>query len=416
MRSHKKIILKIFFLFSFLLGSFIFLGIFGSVNSAQAALTCQVRNGACVGAEIALLRMSDAVNAHAGLEGSSVYSHRICCEDDAGVVTISNNCLAPINDTFLHLLASDNAHVDSLGGYANDACISVNSGAISCSYQNGACATGACLASISANTNAHIGDCVAYPRKVCCEFSIPLTCTLALDFTSIVVGDSATLIWVTTGATGVDINTVPEALSDSKIVTPVVTTTYDLVATDGVNSVTCSETLTVTAPLPVCDSFTASPSSIISGNSSTLTWATTDAVSVSINGVGKALDGNEIVSPIANTVYTLTADNADGDSVICSTTVTIIPPPSSPDGHMKLNYFDKDIVAVFNDASLFLLGIVGKLVLLFLIFGGVYYIMSGADPKKQENAKKIITYALLGLVFVLISYAVIVALDRIGAL
>ena len=89
---------------------------------------------------------------------------------------------------------------------------------------------------------------------------------------------------------------------------------------------------------------------------------------------------------------------------------------SIPVKAMELHYFDKDIVEVFNDASLFLLGIVGRLVLLFLIFGGVYYIMSGTDPQKQESAKKIITYALLGIVFVLISYAVIVALDRIGTL
>ncbi|MCK4525143.1 MAG: hypothetical protein KAU07_01770 [Candidatus Andersenbacteria bacterium] len=89
---------------------------------------------------------------------------------------------------------------------------------------------------------------------------------------------------------------------------------------------------------------------------------------------------------------------------------------SIPVKAMELHYFDKDIVEVFNDASKILLSFAGRLVLLFLIFGGVYYIMSGSDPQKQEIAKKIITYALLGLVFVLISYAVIVVLDRIGTL
>ncbi|MCK4592601.1 hypothetical protein KAT63_04155 [Candidatus Parcubacteria bacterium] len=89
---------------------------------------------------------------------------------------------------------------------------------------------------------------------------------------------------------------------------------------------------------------------------------------------------------------------------------------SIPVKAMELHYFDKDIVEVFNDATKILLSYAGKIVLLFLIFGGVYYIMSGSDPKKQENAKKIITYALFGLVFVLISYAIIVALDRIGVL
>ncbi|NOQ68210.1 hypothetical protein GQ568_02100 [Patescibacteria group bacterium] len=89
---------------------------------------------------------------------------------------------------------------------------------------------------------------------------------------------------------------------------------------------------------------------------------------------------------------------------------------STPVKAMELHYFDKDIVEVFNDASKILLSYAGRLVLLFLIFGGVYYIMSGSDPQKQEIAKKIITYALLGLVFVLISYSVIVVLDRVGTL
>jgi hypothetical protein len=88
---------------------------------------------------------------------------------------------------------------------------------------------------------------------------------------------------------------------------------------------------------------------------------------------------------------------------------------SIPVKAMELHYFDKDIVAVFNDASLFLLGIVGKLVLLFLVFGGVYYIMSGSDPQKQESAKKIITHSLLGLIFILLSYGLMSKLSYISS-
>ena len=88
---------------------------------------------------------------------------------------------------------------------------------------------------------------------------------------------------------------------------------------------------------------------------------------------------------------------------------------SIPVKAMELNYYTKNIVEVFNDFTKTLLAYTGRLVLLFLIFGGVYYIISGSDPQKQENAKKIITYALFGLVLILISYGIIVVLDRIGA-
>jgi RsiW-degrading membrane proteinase PrsW (M82 family) len=81
---------------------------------------------------------------------------------------------------------------------------------------------------------------------------------------------------------------------------------------------------------------------------------------------------------------------------------------------MNLVKYNKNVVDVFNDASMALLSFVGRLVLLMLIFGGVYYVMSGADSKKQETAKKIIKYALLGLILILISYALIIALDKIG--
>ncbi|MCG2693697.1 hypothetical protein L6259_00185 [Candidatus Parcubacteria bacterium] len=81
---------------------------------------------------------------------------------------------------------------------------------------------------------------------------------------------------------------------------------------------------------------------------------------------------------------------------------------------MELVKYSKNVVDVFNDASMALLSFMGRLVLFILMFGGVYYIMSGADPEKQETAKKIIKYALLGLILILISYGVIVAFDKIG--
>lgn len=78
-------------------------------------------------------------------------------------------------------------------------------------------------------------------------------------------------------------------------------------------------------PTPTA-TLTASPSSIISGQSATLTWTTTNATSVTINqGIGTVLsNGSLTVSPSVNTTYTLTATNSTG-FVTKTANVTITP-------------------------------------------------------------------------------------------
>ncbi len=72
------------------------------------------------------------------------------------------------------------------------------------------------------------------------------------------------------------------------------------------------------------DSFSADPTTITSGQSSTLSWNTTNAGSVSIDqGVGPVgLDGSTSVSPTSTTTYTLTAQGAGGP-VTRQATVTV---------------------------------------------------------------------------------------------
>lgn len=74
---------------------------------------------------------------------------------------------------------------------------------------------------------------------------------------------------------------------------------------------------------------------------------------------------------------------------------------------MTLTKFNKDIVEVFKDASSFLLSIVGGIVLLMLVFGGILYIFAGSNPEAQNKAKGTVTKAIIGLVFVLVSYGII---------
>ncbi len=86
----------------------------------------------------------------------------------------------------------------------------------------------------------------------------------------------------------------------------------------------------VTPQAPAC-TLSASPNSIQQGGSSTLTWTTSNATSVSIdNGIGGvATGGSYVVAPSQSTTYTLTA-TGPGGTVHCTApiTVTITPPPS----------------------------------------------------------------------------------------
>ncbi len=154
--------------------------------------------------------------------------------------------------------------------------------------------------------------------------------------TNIMPGESATLNWGTQNATSVNITpgVGSVALSGNTAVTPSQTTTYTVTATGAAGSTanTCSVTVTVAAgQKPRIIQFSANPTSISSGQSSTLLWFVENADTVSINnGVGNslALSGTQSVSPTATTTYTLTATNSAGTSTATATVnVAVVPPP-----------------------------------------------------------------------------------------
>jgi hypothetical protein len=110
-------------------------------------------------------------------------------------------------------------------------------------------------------------------------------------------------------------------------VSPVQTTTYTLTATGpGGQQVTQSLTITVGASRPAVVRFEAAPSTITAGQSSTLSWTTTGASSVSISGVGSNLpvNGSQSVSPTQTTTYTLTATGADGKTTVTAQAVVTV--------------------------------------------------------------------------------------------
>jgi flagellin-like protein len=160
----------------------------------------------------------------------------------------------------------------------------------------------------------------------------PAINTFAANASTITAGQSSTLQWITTGATSVSIDNGIGIVSPSgtQAVSPTATTNYVITATNSGGSSTQTTTVTVTpAPSPVITSFTATPLSITSGQSSTLQWNTTGATSVSINqGIGiVSPSGSQAVSPAVTTTYIITATNVSG-SVTGSATVTVTGTPA----------------------------------------------------------------------------------------
>ena len=81
----------------------------------------------------------------------------------------------------------------------------------------------------------------------------------------------------------------------------------------------------------------------------------------------------------------------------------------------KLVFLDKPIICTVQDIILFLLSIIGGIALLMLLLSGILYIFAGANPDEQDKAKKTFNRAIIGLILVLISYAIIKVITDISA-
>src|SRR5262249_38329746 len=140
----------------------------------------------------------------------------------------------------------------------------------------------------------------------------PVIASFTTSVQTISKGDTATLSWSVTGATSLKIASTGGpvtgmALSGASVlVSPTVTTTYTLTASNPAGSNTATVTLTVVDPLKI-NSFTASPALIGQGQGSTLAFDVTGAVQLTIEpGVGDVTGSTSvIVNPAVTTNYDL---------------------------------------------------------------------------------------------------------------
>lgn len=145
--------------------------------------------------------------------------------------------------------------------------------------------------------------------------------------TQIMLGEEVLLTWETVGTNGVNIEPRIGLQTESGSATdlPLVTTTYVLTVPGGPKDLVAEVEVEVVGNNPRVSSFTATPRTIMQGESATLSWDTTDADEVEIdNGVGvQDAQGSVQVSPEVTTTYRLFAKRGTQMSQPSDVTVVV---------------------------------------------------------------------------------------------
>jgi hypothetical protein len=141
---------------------------------------------------------------------------------------------------------------------------------------------------------------------------------------------STTLSWTSRGVDSVQIDPDIGTVAASGLVTisPRQTTTYTITGTKDGTTITDSVTVTIidASVLPTVD-ISATPETIVRGESASLSWSSTNVSSVTLdNGIGQAsMTGSLSVFPIETTTYTVTARNSGGTAT-AGVTISVADP------------------------------------------------------------------------------------------
>lgn len=160
------------------------------------------------------------------------------------------------------------------------------------------------------------GAIVSFTTPPCQQTQNP-TVNLTANPSSIQSGDSSTLSWSSTNATSCSASwTTSNATSGSKVVFPTSTTTYNITCSNSSGSANDSATVNVNSQqLNPTVHLTANPSSIQSGQSSTLSWISEYATSCSASWTSSnATSGSKVVYPTYTTTYNITCTNNTGSA------------------------------------------------------------------------------------------------------
>ena len=162
------------------------------------------------------------------------------------------------------------------------------------------------------------------------------TVTLSANPSVIYVGATSTLTWTSTNAAQCNaVWTTSTSTSGSLVVSPATTTVYTIDCF-GNGATTTATTTVIVNPLPQNPAPTvtlsANPSTITVGNSSTLTWTSTNATQCSAVWTNNtATSGSFVVNPGSTTTYVIDCFG-NGATTTATTTVTVNPVSNPPSG------------------------------------------------------------------------------------
>ncbi len=72
-----------------------------------------------------------------------------------------------------------------------------------------------------------------------------------------------------------------------------------------------------------------------------------------------------------------------------------------------------DFAKIVENTLLWMLSVAGVITIFMLVVGGIMYMTAGGDEQKVATAKKVVTWTIVGLGLILISYSIIAVLDQI---
>lgn len=264
------------------------------------------------------------------------------------------------------------------------------------------------------------------------------TLTLSASPTSVVAGNTTTITF-TSNYDGVKITLSGLSTKDcttdntrrcSIDINPSSTGAISAIATkSGYTSPISSTTIQVTSANSI--TVTANPSSVIAGVSTNITFETNvKEVVITLSGKANGTCTTGVNSPFTCPI-SVTASSAGTINVVAAktgTTPSLTPGTAtfranSPGttgggtggtGAVGANGLTTASLSVIIGRMInWLLSIAAGLAILFIIIGGVYYVTAAGNDAQIETAKKMIAYSIIGLVFVIVSYSIVVTINSI---
>ncbi len=177
-----------------------------------------------------------------------------------------------------------------------------------------------------------------------------------------------------------------------------------------------------TSPPPTC-TLSASPTTIQSGSPSKLSWKTTNALYISIDGKNTSTPGSETISPKKTTTYRGVA-SGPGGAIACQTTVKVTTTSTSAltttskvsssnsgicrsgKGGLCNPLKANSIEGLLVDILSYLVKIGTIFIILMLVFVGFKFVAARGNSGELEKARNMLLWTIIGAIIILGAQAI----------